>query len=129
MSVDLLTISEANILAIPDKRAAITACVKLSGLPPKAVAHTLSIEYSHFIKMTSSAGGDSLRHFPHEKELKLMEICRNEIPLTWLLLNRGYPSTRQILEMQQELDNLRAEVVRLRSEARAVVNVFKCIGD
>ena len=125
---DLITINDDYVRAIPDKRAAITACVKLSGLPPKAVASGLSIEHSHLTKMITGTG-DSLRHFPHEKELALMDLCRNEIPLIWLLIRRGYPSIREILDMQAELCALRAEVVRLRSEAGAIKNVFKFIGD
>ena len=125
---DLICINDDFVRAIPDKRASIAACVKLSGLPLKAVSSGLCIEHSHLTKMITGTG-DSLRHFPHEKELALMDLCRNEVPLIWLLIRRGYPSIRQILDMQAELAALRVEVVRLRSEARAITNVFKFIGD
>jgi len=124
----LISINDDFVRAIPDKRAALAACVKLSGLPLKAVSGGLSIEHSHLTKMISGTG-DSLRHFPHEKELALMDLCRNEIPLIWLLIKRGYPSIREIIDMQLELSALRVEVVKLRAEAKAVTNVFKFIGE
>lgn len=97
---NIISINDDFVRAIPDKRAALAACVKLSGLPLKAVSGGLSIEHSHLTKMISGTG-DSLRHFPHEKELALMELCRNEIPLIWLLIRRGYPSLREIIDMHQ----------------------------
>lgn len=125
----LLTINDEFIKVIPDKRAALAACVKLSGLPPKAVAGALHIDYSHFTKMLSAAGGDSLRHFPQDKENDLMDICRNEVPLSWQLIKRGYPSTHVITCMLAELAALRDEVERLRADQRSVTNVFKFIGE
>lgn len=125
---DLISINDDFIRAIPDKRAALAACLKLSGLPLKAISGGLSIEHSHLTKMISGTG-DSLRHFPHEKELALMKLCRNEIPLIWLLLQRGYPSIREIIDMQLELTALRNEVITLRAEAGAITNVFKFIGE
>lgn len=125
---DLLYINDDYVRAIPTKRAAIAACVKLSGLPLKAISAGLGIEHSHLTKMITGTG-DSLRHFPHEKELALMDLCRNEVPLIWLLTRRGYPSIREIVEMQAELRLLRVEVARLRAEAGAITNVFKFIGD
>jgi hypothetical protein len=124
----LLTINDSFIQVIPDKRAALAACVKLSGLPPKAVAGALHIEYSHFIKMIGTTGGDSRRHFPHEKETALMDICRNEVPLSWLLLKRGYPSLHVVTCMQAELAALRVEVEQLRHDHRSITNVFKFMG-
>jgi hypothetical protein len=125
---DLISVNKEHIQAIPDKRAAIAMCVLLSGLPRKAVAGGLDIEPSHLDKMLTGTG-DSLRHFPHEKELALMDLCRNEVPLIWLLIKRGYPSIREIIDMQLELIALRGEVVKLRAEAGPVLNVFKNIGD
>lgn len=125
---DLISINDDYVRAIPDKRSAIAACIKLSGLPLKAIGSTLSIEHSHLIKMITGTG-DSLRHFPHEKELSLMELCRNEIPLIWLLIKRGHPSVREILAMQAENAALRLEVERLRAEAKGITNVFKFIAE
>lgn len=125
---NLISINDDFVRAIPDKRAALAVCIKLSGLPLKAVSGGMSIEHSHLTKMISGTG-DSLRHFPHEKELALMDLCRNEIPLIWLLIKRGYPSVREIVDMQLELAALRVEVANLRGEAKAIVNVFKLIGE
>lgn len=124
----LICINDDYVRAIPDKRASIAACVKLSGLPLKAISSTLHIEHSHLIKMISGTG-DSLRHFPQDKELPLMDLCRNEIPLIWTMIKRGYPSVRCIAAMESELAALRAEVAQLRADSHAITNVFKFIGD
>ncbi|KAB0665629.1 hypothetical protein F6V25_07865 [Oryzomonas japonica] len=123
----LITIGDDLIKAIPDKRAALAACVKICGVPPKVIADQLGIDRSGLTKMIIDTPDP--RHFPQEKENELMDLCRNEIPLTWVLLSRGYPSVSEIIAMRAEIIALRAEVERLSSDRPGLVNVFKFIGD
>lgn len=124
---DLITVGREQLAVIPHKRAALAACVRVSGLPPKSIAYLLEIDRSHLTKMLTDTPDP--RHFPQEKELLLMDVCRNEVPLDWLLLQRGLPVTHEIRVLLAELETLRTDVARLRMEAKAVTNVFKFIGE
>lgn len=120
----MVEIADELVRELPDLRAAILACIKVSGLPLKAVAYDTGIEYSHLSKMVKGNSADP-RHFPPEKIDLLQDVCGNEIPLRWQMLRRGYPSPGEIRRMEAELARLRSELGKVRESAQQVVNVFK----
>lgn len=116
-------ISDEIITGLPDKRAALRATVMFSGKQLKAVAYEVGIEQSHLSKMLNPS--DDPRHFPQEKENLLMDVCGNEILLRWMNLSRGYPTPRQINDLEQDNARLRAELEVVKNDRRLVMNIFK----
>lgn len=118
---------------LPDKRAALRACVLFSGKPLKQIAYEIGVnDPGHLSKMLNPHADP--RHFPQEKENLLMDVCGNEVPLLWSLLKRGYepPATLEQLRaenarLQQENARLQGELEQLRREQRTVANIFKTI--
>jgi hypothetical protein len=118
------------IRTLQDKRAALKACAMFSGKPLKVIAYELGIDQGHLSKMLNSH--DDPRHFPHEKENLLMDVCGNEIPLLWALLARGYQPPAEVeqlhrvnAQLQAENGQLREKVEELQREQRMTVNIFK----
>ncbi|HEY6872765.1 MAG TPA: phage regulatory CII family protein [Geobacteraceae bacterium] len=123
MNKPVTEVSDDIVRELPDMRAALRACVMFSRLKPKAIAYELGLDPSHLSKMINA--GDDPRHFPPNKLNLLMQVCGNEIPLRWLLLSRGYPSPRQVNELEAENAQLKAELEVVRNDRRLMVNIFK----
>ena len=62
-------------------------CWKGSGLPAKVVAAELGIDYKHWTRMFNR--NDS-RHFPPDKIIALMVLCKSVLPLEWQAWKMGY---------------------------------------
>lgn len=118
-------VSDQLISELPDKRAALKACVMFSGKPLKAIAYELGIAPDHLSKMLTPSPDP--RHFPQEKENLLMDICGNEIPLRWALLKRGYASPRSVSALEKENQRLRKELEEAKTDRRFVMNIFKSL--
>ena len=118
-------VSDQLISELPDKRAALRACVMFSGKPLKTVAYELGIQADHLSKMLNPSHDP--RHFPQEKENLLMDICGNEIPLRWALLKRGYASPRAVAALELENKRLKDELEQAKTDRKFVMNVFKSI--
>jgi hypothetical protein len=116
---------------LPDKRAALRACVLYSGKALKEVAFEIGVkDPGHLSKMLNAH--EDPRHFPPEKENILMDVCGNEIPLLWALIARGYPPPAHLEQLQAENAQLRekcarlqGELERMRQDQRQTFNIFK----
>jgi len=108
---------------LADLRDALRACVMFSGKPLKEIAFRLEIETSHLSKMLNPSPDP--RHFPPQKIGLLMDVCGNEIPLLWMICDRGYPDPRNLQRLRDEISRLQGEVLAAKGEARMMVNVFK----
>lgn len=116
---------------LPDKRAALRACVLYSGKALKEIAFEIGVnDPGHLSKMLNVHADP--RHFPPEKENILMDVCGNEIPLLWSLVARGYPPPSELQDLrtlnsqlQQQVAQLQAELDSMRSEQRLTFNIFK----
>ncbi|MHC1696868.1 MAG: hypothetical protein AB9919_02140 [Geobacteraceae bacterium] len=127
MAKPVSEISNEIITELPDKRAALRATILFSGKQLKAIAYEIGIEQSHLSKMINPS--DDPRHYPQEKENLLMDVCGNEILLRWVLLSRGYPDLRLVLDLEAENARLRAELETVRNDRRVIMNVFKGVPD
>ena len=116
---------------LPDKRAALRACVLYSGKQLKRVAYEIGVnDPGHLSKMLNVHADP--RHFPPEKENLLMDVCGNEIPLLWSLVARGYPPPSALQDLiaensrlKERLAGLQSELERMRAEQRQTINIFK----
>lgn len=129
--MNMTPVSIELVRELPDKRAALRACVLYSGKALKEVAFMIGVnDPGHLSKMLNLHADP--RHFPPEKENILMDVCGNEIPLLWSLIARGYPppSALQDLrelnaQLQLQVEQLKAELAAVRSEQKQTINIFK----
>lgn len=77
---------------------AIALCAQKSGKLDKVIAADIGAQEAVWSRIQTSGKGFSL-----EQLSLLMDTCRNEAPLHWLLLHRGYdPRTLRKLESETE---------------------------
>jgi hypothetical protein len=82
---------------------ALNLCMDASGLDDKEISASLDIDAGHFANIRKGKG-----HFPPDKINPLMDLCGNEVPLTWLSMNRGYvlvqieSETQRLLRIERE---------------------------
>ena len=117
-----------------DAAAATMLCVSLSGLLGKQIADKLNIDAGQWSKIerTAKFGDEGDAHqkanFPLHKLNALMDICRNEAPLLYLLHSRGY-DLNSLRKRETELETrLRLETERAdqaESQLRSVLALFK----
>ena len=86
---------------------AIALCIQVAGLQESEVCLSLGIDSGHWTRIKK---GDA--HFPVNKLNDLMDLCGNQVPLTWLANSRGYG-----------LVLLKSEAERQRDEAEHDLNV------
>lgn len=94
------------ILARRSLLGAINLCIELSGLEDKEIYLPLGIDCGHFSNLRKGKG-----HFPVDRVTDLMDLCKNEVPLTWLAHQRGYGLV--VLKTESER---RAEAAERRAE-------------
>lgn len=91
--------NQVDLASIESMTEAIARTVDASGLGLKVVADRLGIEVRHFNRILHPH--DS-RHFPQDKLVDLMRVCKSLLPLEWLAYQMGYAlheqSLRSILE-------------------------------
>lgn len=100
-------VSDDAVRRCKDLRSAIRMCIETSGLQTKEVAFDLNINKDHLSRMVNNS--DDPRHFPPERLDDLMNVCRNEIPLRWQAMNRGYGLYRLKTELELENEKLRRD--------------------
>lgn len=129
--MNISSVSVDLVRELPDKRAALRACVLYSGKALKEVAFEIGVnDPGHLSKMLNVQTDP--RHFPPEKENILMDVCGNEIPLLWSLITRGYQPPAEVAGLQlenaqlrEQINQLRADLDRCRQESRQTFNIFK----
>jgi len=116
-------ISDEMISRCKDLRSAIRLCIEVSGKQIKEVASDIGINKDHLSRMINTS--DDPRHFPPERLNDLMTICRNEIPLRWQALSRGYGLYRLKSELEMELERTRSELEEARKEQALMMKLVK----
>lgn len=100
---------------------ALAATTSASGLQAKSLAIEIDIDAAQFSRMVSGQLG-----IMPDKLFRLMDVCGTELPLLWLLHQRGYDveALRQReTELQREIRRLTEENRRLKIE-REVITEF-----
>lgn len=90
----------------------IDLCVKAAGLTPKQVQDELKTDKAQFSRWTDGKEG-----IVWPKLVGLMDLCGNDAPVLWMLLDRNYdPSSLRRVETELERQNrmLREENVALK---------------
>jgi hypothetical protein len=115
----MLDIPPETVLARRSFLAAINLCIEISGLEDKEIYLPLGIDAGHFSNIRKGKG-----HFPPDKLLELMELCRNEVPLVWLAHQRGYGLTVLKSEAEKRAEAAEARARAAEMKLRAVVEAF-----
>lgn len=89
---------------------AMAAAVATSGLKDKSLAIEIDVDPAHFSKMVSGQLG-----VMPDKLFRFMDACGSELPLMWLLYQRGY----DLSQMKQRQTNLEREIEALKAQLRA----------
>lgn len=104
----LRAVSPEEIEACKTFHGAISATVNGSGLQDKSVAIEADIDPAQLSKMMSGQAG-----IQADKLFRLMDTCGSELPLLWLLWQRGYdPASlrERETELERRIRSLEAEV-------------------
>ena len=107
-----IEVSPAEVARRPTRAGAIGLGVQLAGFEPKAVQADLRWDKGQWSRWMSGAEGLVWPKFE-----QLMDHCGNDVPVQWMLLQRGYDlhSLRRIeSETQRENRLLREENAALR---------------
>lgn len=100
-------VSDAKLMALKDKHAALVLCMNVSCLEDKEIYGPLGLDQAQFSRIKKGS-----MHFPPNLEDHLMNICGNEIPLRYDALKRGYgltPLRSTLEERVVELEQLVAD--------------------
>lgn len=117
-------ISDALILNCKTLRQALRLCIEVSGHELKDIAFQLNLLENHLSRMLSDNPEDK-RHFPPDLISTLMDVCRNEIPLRWQALRRGYGLHRLRSAVELENEFLKAEIEQREKEMEVVKNFLR----
>lgn len=104
---NMLDVDMQSVIAQPSMTSALILCQTLSGIEDKQLSGEGGV-VKQPEQWSRIKGGSA--NFPHDKLIEYMDLCRNEVPLIWLALRRGYELTPLESEMQRRL--------RLSEEAR-----------
>ncbi len=92
------------VTAQPSLLSAIKLCISLGGFKcDKEIYSALNVDAGHWSRIHRGEA-----HFPTDKFLQTMDICGNEVPLLWLLYQRGY-----------DLHSLRKRETEVEAQLRA----------
>lgn len=103
----LVTVDMDSVLARKTLLGAINLCIDLSGSEDKEIYLPLGIDAGHFSNLRKGKG-----HFPTDKIIDVMDLCRNEVPLIWLAHQRG----KGLVILKSEAER-RAEIAEARADA------------
>ena len=117
---DQIEISDAKLMLLKDKKAAITLCINISCLDPKKIYGPLDIDQTQFSRMHSGQ-----INFPHEKEDQLMTVCGNEIPLRYAALLRGKKLVPIQTSLQEKVEILKDKLAESEREKNLLVSVLQ----
>lgn len=119
--MELIDVPRDKIEACKTLRQALRLCWKVSGLELKEMADDLDIDVKHLSRMLGS-NEDDPRHYPPNKIVDLMLICRNAVPLRWLSLQMGEePAT----DLRRQLVTERALFMRMVREIQGAPSRIK----
>lgn len=99
---------------------AIRCCVRMSGLSDKQVYLELGIDPGQWSRISNG-----IAHFPHERVLDLMRICRNDIPLMWLANKRGYELKLSQRTFEEILNQEREEKNNLQKKLDSILDLLQ----
>jgi hypothetical protein len=107
----MIAVPMDSLLARKTLLGAINLCIDLSGMEAKEIYLALGIDAGHFANLRKGVG-----HWPTDKFIDLMVLCRNEAPLMWLAHQRGYGLVvlKTEAERRAEAAERRAEVAEMK---------------
>lgn len=126
LQVDLFTKVEPERAEVPDSilwkindiQDAIRLCISVSGLLDKQIHPVLGLDKAQFSRMVSGA-----HNFPANKILPLQEVCGNNVIQRWMALHTGYELKKRQTTLEEENEQLRAELELARRDL-AVIREF-----
>lgn len=119
----LRPVSNIDLQGIQTWPQALEAASKASGLQDKSLAIECGIDAALFSRMLSGQAG-----WTGEKLTRYMDACGSELPMLWLLHQRGYDveALRQReTELQQQLRQEREARERAESELATIKNFMR----
>lgn len=119
LKYDMQTVDAALVARQPDMTGAILLGQQIAGLEDKEVADALTMDKAQWSRIKSAQA-----HFPHDRLMRFMDVCANEVPLLWLANRRGYELTPLQTEMERQLAHEREEKERLASENALLRNLL-----
>lgn len=118
---EMIELDPAVIAAQPSMTAAIMLCQNVSGLEDKQLVGPKGI-VKHAEQWSRIKNGSQA--FPHDQYEKLFDACRNEAPLMWMNMRRGYGVIPLETELERQLrltQEQLAEERKLREYAESLL--------
>lgn len=118
-----LQIPLSEIVGLSSKKRALFRCVELSGKDDQTIAEALDIDKAQWSRIKNGGA-----HFPEDKEIELMQICGNYVPLIWELYACGFdPDSIRPLqsEMERAMAAKDAELAELRNEREVMMKLLR----
>lgn len=100
---------------------ALNLCMNTSGLEDKEIYMALDIDPGHFSNIRKGKPG---ANFPPNKLNDLMNLCGNEIPLTWMAHSRGKGLVVLESESQRQLRIEREARIQAEEKLRLAMEIF-----
>ena len=113
-------VSDAKLLALKDKHAALVLCMNISCLEDKEIYGPLGLDQAQFSRIKNGS-----MHFPPNLEDQLMDVCGNEIPLRYSALKRGKQLAPLRSTLEQKLEDRDAELAEAKRENDLLMRVLR----
>ncbi len=117
---DVEDVSDAVLLKKPDFLSAIRLCMDVSGLQDDHIASVLDMQPAQFSKCRNG-----LAHFPPNKLMPLMDLCRNDIPLRWLAVHRGKEVKPLVSTLERENTELKLQLQQRDHDLETIKRFIK----
>lgn len=117
---DVEDVSDAVLLKKKDFLSAICLCMDISGLLDDHIASVLEIQPAQFSKCRSGVG-----HFPPNKLMALMDVCKNDVPLRWLAIHRGKEVKPMVTTLEEENIELKKQNEKLEQRIETITDFVK----
>lgn len=98
-----------DVARLPHEGAAIDLCMRCGGYQQEELASALEVDKGTFSKVLSGTA-----QLPWAKLSRMMDLCRNEIPLIWRVEQRGYDWST----LRKHFSDLERENYELREQLR-----------
>lgn len=111
---------------LPSINAACAKCAEWSGLSDKVICIETDMDPGQWSRIKSGQA-----HPSSDFLLKLMDVCGNEVPLVWLIHQRGYDPhslRRRENELERDLRMEREKTAKLEDELTTIKKFMKEIG-
>ena len=113
-------VSDAKLLSLKDKQAALVLCMNVSCLEDKQIYGALGLNQAQFSRIKNGS-----MHFPPNLEDQLMDICGNEIPLRYSALKRGKQLVPLRSTLEQKLEDKESELAEAQRENELLMRVLR----